>query len=94
MTEYIYNYYEQKNINPIGNGKAEWVVIKEHIKNAKMTSKNLELATSRETMKFFRNIGSKQQIKRSYKDDKEIIKIYSYAPNDLNHRAVHEFIEK
>lgn len=94
MTNYTYNNYEQSKINPSGNGRAEWVTVKENFKNAKRTSENLELATSKETMKFFRNMGSKQQIKRSYKNGKEVIKIFSYAPNNLNYRSVHEFIEQ
>lgn len=92
MTNYIFNHYEQANINP--NGRAEWVTVKENTKNRKATSANLELATNKETMKFFRNLGSKQEIKRRYtKDGKEIVKIFSYQPSNINYRAVHEYIE-
>lgn len=56
------------------------------------TSENVEIATSPETMRFFRNMGSKQQIKRECKNGLEIIKIYSYSL-DKTLRNVHIFTE-
>ena len=93
MTDYIYNHYEQKNLNP--NGRADWCKTKDFTVNRNRTERNLELATNNDTMRFFRNLGSKQEIKRSYnKEGKETIKIYSYCPTDKTIRTVHEFIEK
>ena len=94
MTDYIYNLYEQKNLNPNGK-RAEWCKTRDITTNGNRTERNLELATSKDTMRFFKNIGSKQEIKRSYnKEGKEIVKIYSYCPTDRTIRTVHEFIEK
>ena len=50
----------------------------------KVTEENINLSTSRDTLRFFRNIGSKQEVKRSYKNGKETVKIYSYEPNSNN----------
>lgn len=58
------------------------------------TDKELEQATSPETLRFFRkNLGSKQEIKRRYKDGKEIVYIYSYSPIDQNERHLMKYEE-
>ena len=93
MTQYKYSLYEQKNINPAGNGRAEWITIEEQIKDSIRTDYNLNLSISRDTLKFFRSIGSKQEIKRSKKNGKEIVKIFSYCPGDATIRTVHEYVE-
>lgn len=55
---------------------------------------NINQATSYETLKWFRKIGSKQKVTKTVKDGKYIITIYSYAPHDdkLRNKIVFEEI--
>ena len=64
------------------NDRFETDSIKEVTRQA--TEENINLSTSRDTLRFFRNIGSKQEVKRSYKNGKETVKIYSYEPHSNN----------
>ena len=93
MTNYKYSLYEQHNINPAGNGRAEWITTREIIKDSDRTERNIELSLSKDTMAHFRSMHSKQQVRRSKKNGKEIVKIFSYFPNDNNNRTVHEYRE-
>lgn len=51
-------------------------------------------ATSPETLKWFRRMGSKQRVTKTVKDGKYIITIFSYAPHDdkLRNKIVFEEI--
>ena len=57
------------------------------------TWENIKQATSKDTLKFFRNIGSKQQVKTEVKNGLYIVKIYSYEPNTTTQRTLHVFTE-
>lgn len=54
---------------------------------------NIKLATSKDTLKFFRNMGSKQQVKTEVKNGLYIVKIYSYEPHTTTKRQLHIFTE-
>ena len=59
-----------------------------------LTIDNWNMATSYETMKWFRSIGSKQRIKvRVNSKGKYIRDIYSYAPHDNDYRNLIRFTE-
>ena len=87
VIKYKYDLIEQEKID------GRFKIIRYIFQNVDKDEENLRLSTSRDTMKWFRNIGSKQHIKREYKNGKEIIKIYSYNPHNVNHRNVHIFKE-
>lgn len=58
------------------------------------TWENIKLATSKDTLKFFRNMGSKQQVKIEIKNGLTVVKIYSYEPNTNNtKRTLHVYTE-
>ena len=57
------------------------------------TWENIKQANSKDTLKFFRNIGSKQQVKTEVKNGLYIVKIYSYEPNTTTQRTLHVFTE-
>lgn len=58
------------------------------------TIDNWNMATSYETMKWFRSIGSRQRIKvRVNSKGKYIRDIYSYAPHDNDYRNLIRFTE-
>ena len=56
---------------------------------------NIELATSDDTLRFFRkSFNSKQKVTMGVnKDDLYVVKIYSYEPNRLDRRTVHVYTE-
>ena len=56
---------------------------------------NIELATSDDTLRFFRkSFKSKQKVTmETNKDDLYVVKIYSYEPNRLDKRTVHVYTE-
>lgn len=87
MIKYKYDLIEQNRID------GRFKTIRYIFKDVDKDEENLRLSTSRDTMRWFRNIGSKQHIKREYKNGKEIIKIFSYNPQDVNHRNVHIYRE-
>lgn len=86
MTRYLHSLLEQEWID----GKWTTTHVCWHGINA--TEENVEMATSRKTMKFFRNMGSKQLVTRN-KNGKglRVIKIYSYAPYNNCRRNVHVY---
>lgn len=86
MTKFLYTLKEQESYS----GRFENVF--EH-KTYVVDEQHLEQSTCPETMRFFRNIGSKQEIRRRYKNSKEIIDILSYAPNSTTKRTVHHYEE-
>lgn len=90
VKRFIYSLVEQQ-----WNTKTQkYETIKTIFDNHKVTQGNVDRATSKETMKFFKAMGSKQRVERRYnKDGNEVIKIFSYAPNDLTLRNVHTYIE-
>ena len=93
MTDYMYNLYKQYAYDD-GTGRAIWETSKTLIKDSKRTDRNIEIATSKENMKFFKALGSKQKIQRTHnKEGKEVVKIFSYEPHNTAHRTVHEYIE-
>lgn len=58
------------------------------------TWENIQLATSNETLKFFRkNFNSKQQVKTEIKNGLTVVKIYSYEPNSNIKRSLHIYTE-
>jgi hypothetical protein len=58
------------------------------------TWENIKLATSKDTLKFFKSIGSKQQVKTEVKNGLYVVKIYSYEPNTNNtSRILHVYTE-
>ena len=86
MTKYLYTLKEQERYF----GRFETV---EEQKTYTVDEQHLENTICPETMRFFRNIGSKQEIRRRYKNGKEIIDVLSYAPNSTTKRTVHHFEE-
>ena len=92
MTDYIYSLKYQKKI------AGKWYDTEVTFAGRHATDENVELATSSETLKFFRRLGSKQQVRRTVKKTKDgeykyVITIYSYQPSDRTVRAKHEYIE-
>ena len=74
------------------NGRFE--TIQENDMGNNSTWENIKLATSKNTLKFFRNMGSKQQVKIEIKNGLTVVKIYSYEPNTNNtKRILHVFTE-
>lgn len=58
------------------------------------TEENIERATSKETLRFFRKaFDSKQKVTTDIKDGLEIVKIYSYEPHRTDKRTVHVYTE-
>ena len=58
------------------------------------TWENIKIATSKDTLKFFRNMGSKQQVKTEVENGLMIVKIFSYEPYTNNRqRIVHVYTE-
>lgn len=86
--QYKYDLIEQKRKD---NGR--WQNVRYIFENVDKDEENLRLATSKDTMKWFRRIGSMQHIRREYKNGKVTIKIFSYNPHDYTHRNVHIFKE-
>ena len=84
MTKYLHTLLEQELID----GKR--ITTDTCWQGINATEENITIATSRETMKFFRNMGSKQKVTRT-KNNKglKVVKIYSYAPYDNCKRNVH-----
>lgn len=74
------------------NGRFE--TIQEKDMGNDSTWENIKLATSKDTLKFFRNMGSKQQVKIEIKNGLTVVKIYSYEPNTNNtKRTLHVYTE-
>lgn len=90
MANFNLKLLKQIQYNP--HAKFETLEIKDM--GNKHTWENINLATSKETLKFFRNIGSKQKVTREIKNGLTVIKIYSYEPNTNNtSRSVHVYTE-
>lgn len=90
MTTEKYNetIYHQKRI------AGKWYTVDEDNMGDNYTIDNWNMATSHETMKWFRSIGSKQRIKvRVNSKGKYIRDIYSYAPHDVDYRNLIRFTE-
>ena len=74
------------------NGRFE--TIQENDMGNDSTWENIKIATSKDTLKFFRNMGSKQQVKIEIKNGLTVVKIYSYEPNTNNtKRTLHVYTE-
>lgn len=87
-----YNHKILKQQKYYKNGRFETIEEKNMGNNS--TWENIKLATSKDTLKFFRNMGSKQQVKIEIKNGLTVVKIYSYEPNTNNtKRALHVFTE-
>jgi len=57
------------------------------------TWENIQQATSRETLKWFRSIGSKQKVTTEIKNGLTVVKIYSYEPYRTDKRSLHVYTE-
>lgn len=87
-----YNHKILKQQKYYKNGRFE--TIEESDMGNNSTWENIKLATSKDTLKFFRNMGSKQQIKTEIKNGLTVVKIYSYEPNTNNtKRTLHVYTE-
>ena len=87
-----YNHKILKQQKYYKNGRFE--TIEENDMGNNSTWENIKLATSKDTLKFFRNMGSKQQVKTEIKDGLTVVKIYSYEPNTNNtKRILHVYTE-
>ena len=72
----------------------KWVTIDNDDMGDKHTIDNWNLATSYETMKWFRRIGSRQRVNvRVNSKGKYIRDIYSYSPHDNEYRNLIRFTE-
>lgn len=72
----------------------KWYTIDEDDMGNNHTIDNWNMATSYETLRWFRRIGSRQRIKvRVNSKGKYIRDIYSYSPNDNNYRNLIRFTE-
>lgn len=88
VTKYNETIYHQQKIN------GRWQTIDRDDMGSNYTYDNVALATCHDTMKFFRRMGSKQQVRTGVTSDgKDIIKIFSYSPCDKNYRNVLVFLE-
>ena len=84
MARYLHSLLDQEFID------GKWTTTHVCWHGISATEENIEVATSRATMKFFRNMGSKQLVKRSRNGKGlQVVKIYSYAPHNNCKRAVH-----
>ena len=87
-----YNHKILKQQKYYKNGRFE--TIEENDMGNNSTWENIKIATSKDTLKFFRNMGSKQQVKTEIKDGLTVVKIYSYEPNTNNtKRILHVYTE-
>lgn len=58
------------------------------------TWENIQLATSKDTLKFFRkSFHSKQKVLTEIKNGLTVVKIYSYEPNSNTKRSLHVYTE-
>ena len=90
MTKYNHKILNQRQYYK--NGRFETFKTIDMGKNH--TWENIKLATSKDTLKFFRNMGSKQQVKTEIKDGLTVVKIFSYEPYTNNRqRIVHVYTE-
>lgn len=90
MTKFNLKLLKQVQYNP----RIKFETLETKDMGNEFTWENINLATSKETLKFFKNIGSKQKVTREIKNGLTIIKIYSYEPNTNNtSRSVHVFTE-
>ena len=87
-----YNHKILKQQKYYKNGRFE--TIQENDMGNNLTWENIKLSTSKDTLKFFRNMGSKQQVKIEIKNGLTVVKIYSYEPNTNNtKRTLHVYTE-
>ena len=87
-----YNHKMLHQVKYYKNGRFE--TTKEYDMGNNSTWENIKIATSKDTLKFFRNMGSKQQVKIEIKDGLTVVKIYSYEPNTNNtKRTLHVYTE-
>lgn len=90
MTKYNLKILKQRQY--FSKGRFETLETKDMGNN--YTWENIKIATSNDTLKFFRNMGSKQQVKTEIKNGLTIVKIFSYEPYTNNKiRTVHVYTE-
>ena len=88
VTKYNETIYHQQRIN------GRWHTVDKDDMGDNHTYENIALATCHDTIKFFRRMGSKQQIRTGVTvDGREFTKIFSYSPTDKNYRNVLVFLE-
>ena len=74
------------------NGRFE--TVEEKYMGNEYTEENIQLATSKETLQFFRKtFNSKQKVTTEIKDGLTVVKIFSYEPNRIDRRTVHIYTE-
>lgn len=87
-----YNLKMLKQQQYFKNGKFE--TIEEKNMGNNYTDENIKLATSKETLKFFRkSFNSKQKVTTETKNGLTVVKIYSYEPNSNTKRSLHIYTE-
>ena len=89
MSKYNLKFLKQEQY--FKGGKFETLEEKDMGNNS--TWENIQLATSKDTLKFFRNIESKQRVTTEIKDGLTVVKIYSYEPYRTDKRTVHVYTE-
>ena len=90
MSKYNLKFLKQEQY--FKGGKFETLEIKDMGNNN--TWENIQLATSNETLRFFRkNFHSKQKVTTEIKNGLTVVKIYSYEPYRTDKRTVHLYTE-
>jgi hypothetical protein len=87
-----YNLKMLKQQQYFKGGKFE--IIEEEDMGNNYTWENVQLATSHETLKFFRkSFHSKQRVTTEIKNGLTVVKIYSYEPYSNTKRSLHVYTE-
>lgn len=90
MSKYNLKFLKQEQY--FKGGKFE--TLEEKDMGNKSTWENIQLATSKETLQFFRKtFNSKQRVTTEIKDGLTVVKIYSYEPYRTDKRTVHVYTE-
>jgi hypothetical protein len=88
MSHYNLKYLKQEH-----NG-TRFETLEETDMGNRFTDENIERATSKETLRFFRKaFDSKQKVTTEIKDGLEVVKIFSYEPHRTDKRTVHVYTE-